>query len=1687
MNLRPHRAQLSLHSIFNLFLDLPPTSNRGVLLVNACATMEIESLTRLQGLQADLTAFSESRLPNLERLWAELEDSLSVFRQLLAHKQKNEQSRRSLANDRILFDDSEYSINDEFRQEAIQVADELDLDELEAARLLLATQEDTLQDPNRSPTLSAIAHYHGNREALLGALRLVFQLALDSEIEPETRETFGKVVELVLQKESGTADGSWYWNQCQDSMNTIEGWVKRLRDRLNSINVIGETRHSFAAQALEFQRSSLVRQHESLASILASLVKLGHASTSNYNDLLNTAAKLDKFDEIVIHYIPLLIAFPICVGAGDGFAPMHDVRSLDNRFSDKTGTQRWSMTDFRAAATVWWLAEYSGRCSDTAHTPSGLDLEQESDARSDRVMTALREGAFQFVLLVCSKIRPQLWHDPAKSGLIGFLLGSSRIERSDPITISDYFAELLFDKLQIFIEALISNMPDTIRRLKHEEDEQRRNMGAALSQPQHENSLHLERFLSIISYAFHQSPDQAMEAFWADPDGNMYGFLQWASKRQSTPRAAAFCEMFQAIAESDECADAAHKFLIEEAIGASSAKLRRSVSLSWSQIFAELTFYADRLRDSPSLLSGPQDNALAAQTSEPESALMLECYLRLTTHMCCNSASAREFLLNHPEFRLHEVLFDLCKSGIESRFKACAFNTLSSLLVNKTIDTSYGMWDALDAWICGVPTTKSGMIKANQVQSFSEAAMTARLRPIASGFEEPNAFVRFLQRLIELPTDQQALNDALAFSEQLGVNYRMSGIDQYVDFVFSMVMTGVLPNLEDNNQVWELRCACLDFIRVSLSTFNEDLVIFANTTNVNVDTAMSTSSLATYVKLHPFARVMEWLFNDAVIKQLFEASHADPDTLTSAPSDSPLVTTVARSIQVIDLIMRLQSTYFDIVRPLVKTQSATRSRQVANPTLASFEDAILANINIVVDLGLYCSTAFEHLTSLSLALLQRLAQSRKLAGPVGGFSQEKPYSSRLLAALQQTNDVDRISSSFIGPLEVDPREMEAGSQAPGYAIKMAILDLLNNSLEVSSSRPGLAHCLLGFTCTDQTITFSPDSRFDRGSSLFHAVARLYAETATTDPALNTPWLTAVRCKASEILRKLIVSPLTSQIILAQLRESGFNDVVAISQQPFSSSGVIRQLNNDTDFLISEASSVFRNLLEERAAYFEHEALELRTATLSQSLSLQAKAKASLLGSSTLPTGESVQHANVFDLFDFFEENVTAPPSLAALRFMANLDFETCRTGGSDDETQYDLRLVKELLLLREAELRKNGDLYDEPTVQQCQLEAEALLTYMNAENQSLSIKAAQRNAANAWVQLITVMLSSAGLEGVQKSAFVLQALQIVLPKIDLGLAQESSTILPLVKLVYALVQAHSGTSTSASSSPVPTDRLFTAFRTALSCITSTLDSSSLREVSYQILSRLLSSTPSIHSSALKALSSAPERLLDITTEDALSSSPSTRISALLLLRSTTHLSLRQKSPTILRALSRLNFISSLVDALRSIPGLFSSPPPNLEQTLTILRAVLDLLLVLAQDSRGADALLEAGLFPAVRESGLFAADPELGDVQGEEAALTRYYTLLAGVLRVVGAVVCVKGKRNEGVQRAGRAMVGESRACLVAVLKAGRKGGNGWGKETKDVLREVEEGWVTLVWGTDWLEYDEKPAAGAKRSGLAFT
>jgi nuclear pore complex protein Nup205 len=1203
-------------------------------------------------------------------------------------------------------------LNDEFKQQAVEVADELDLDELEATKLLIQSQDEAAE-LDRSPTASAIIRFHKRRQFLLECLRLVIAIAQGDEDENEAAFAVIEIKRKIVNvRDNQVGNGSKYWQKCFEAMQGIEAWLHRLADRQQRVSIIGHSLSDEALELLDFESASLLQQHESLSCISAALIKDhdGYSDVANFRALLGRVRIIDKHDLILVHYLPTMLAFIVRYGDADaGHCTPEQAGELNKIILAEKETEHWALRNFHAAIYVWWSSEYFSHFK-----MDGAAAEKRENDEIDRFSKALADGAFHFMLSVAADTRKPDWYDPAKAGLIGFLLQDAVSLTPETAKPSGHFQRLLMDQLQLFVDAFITNMPNTLRNLKNEEDKQRRELLARFQKNAVEYQYHLERFLVLLSLAYEDSPEGAI-MFWEDTDGNLYGFLQWAAKRQTTPRVAAFCEMLGALAENAENASSAHQFLLEEGSPVA-GKLRRTGSLSWNQIYAEIFFYAKTIRDRPAPVPSAEFPAAPGQTQdvvEPESAMMLECYLRLVTQLCRHSEAARTFVLEwqHENLTLRDILFQLASSQIDSRLRACAFTTLSSLLTNKKREESDTMWTKLDQWIAGGAAPASNQpsrAPARPSPSWSEQVI---FETIAAGFEESNSFLGLLNGLISASRDELGLNDSLPYPENLGSAYRLSGMDSYVDFAVGKAFGDRTAQLTDQIQLRLLRLSALDFIATCLSTFNEDLVVVANRSSFPVDAAMHTSSLEAYVRLHPFARVMEWLFNDKVLTALFATAHQDINEVNAAANDSPYILSLVRSVEVMNLIMKLQPTYIDIVRPLIKSKAPARRIPIAHSAIASFEDALLNNLHIVVDLGLYCGTGHQELTLASLSLLEKLSSSKKLVvSPAAGFGKYSDRS-KLIGVYEQNDDAERVARSLMSELRIDGRELEGRQLAPGYIIKASILSFLKNCLSALPDRPTLAHLLLGFICRVRELEIGADSLIAQGTSLFHAIVTLAVEYPEVGPVPpNMPyqvlsddqdgqihpnaglpsyfaWLSNIREACMEILSILWKSPISNVLVMNELRSIDFIFAVAMRQGIISPNTLWDGVSiRDELFLYTDSAIGFRNFLRQRTAFYDYLARELRVAASQKMNGLRERLQGTILGQTKFPGQDPLPNPNIFDLFDFMELDVPSTGERPPWENFADLDFEVCRFEGKGSLSPYDIASAQELMLLRRNEV-----------------------------------------------------------------------------------------------------------------------------------------------------------------------------------------------------------------------------------------------------------------------------------------------------------------------------------------------------------------------------------------------------------------
>ena len=1426
-------------------------------------------------------------------------------------------------------------MNKEFQESTTLLADTLGLDEVESARLLLSSQEDA-ELYNRSLVATAVIRFHERRQFLLECLRLLLKLVADQDSEEDVRDICRQLLGSVLNaKDDPSPHGSFYVQKCLKGMADIENWLFALGERQQGTIALGQTLAPEINEIMGIQQQSLGQQHESLGAIVSYLIKTNHAEIDDFLKLLERLPKLEKWNEQAVHYVPIITAFTSEFGSPEGGGDLQEVRSLNNRILGSKDASPWVLRNLQATTTVLWLAEYSGWYTEQPTGPElkNIDFDAEARSRSDCFIEALQDGAFQCILSMCSQIIPSEWHDPARNGLIQLLLRDSLPPQRDLASTSPYFQELLMEQFEVFIDAFITNMPDTLRRFKTEEDDQRKRLRSVL-QPNVPNGVteqifHFERFLLIVSFSFDRRADAA-QVFWSDVDSNLYGFLQWASKRQSTPGVGAFCEMLRSISNNEDCAASAHRFLLEES-KMTSSKIRRSSSLSWAQIFDELNIYTSRLREQPvglrqAIQYGANSNS--DDIVEPESPYMLESYLRLMSHLCNESAEVRTWLLSQSQFPILDVLFHLCHSSVPNRLHACAFTVIRAILTNKTSDLGLSVWTSLDQWISGKSSLALQLSK--NVANTPLRTEQGPLEAIAGDFEEAKDFIDLLQSLMSPAIQDTTLNDQLPFPETLGSAYRMPGVDPYVDFVFDKVFASTMAHYEERNQQRVLTFNVLSFAAVCLATFNEDLVVLANRSMIPVDEAMNSSSLLTYVRLHPFARVMEWMFNERVLTALFAAAHHDIGEVSTAPPESPLMLSLHRSLEVMNLVMDLQSTFLDIVRPLIKSQSSGRKTPALNPTLVSFEDSVALHLGIVADLGLYAGIGNQDLTVISLHLLGKLASSRKLNIDSNAAYGQRLHGNRLISAIEQHDDVDRIARSFILAMRFDARELSQGMDAPGWTIKSAILDFLIRCLTASPNRPTLAHAILGFNCKGALTQVEEGGLFASGQSLFHAILEIVVGYPSSDETIIQAWSLHLKQKAMQVLSVLWTSSLTSIFTLSELRANDFLFAMFLRQAPIGPGTLWEgRLTRDAEFMFTESVEALEQYLLHRCSLLEYTGTETRLAAIEGVPSLKARIFSTLLGSTSLPDGEQVANPTIFDLLDFVELDVSHSIAAPQLHFYSDLDFGIATiTDFSNSLALSDMKIMREIIALRLNQLRRSGRLQDPNEEQRAAEEASSILLFFQSENSRLKLDSVKSRTTKAWTDLLLLAVGFSDLDPDGRAALILQTLQLITPKLEEHAMTNEQQIFDITKLILALLFQFDFESSALNHSragDVANDRLFQLLRTALRAVNRPEANMQLREILYQISYRYLTGMSQVSDAPIRrrhgtqTLKSSGERTMDIICDDAYGASSSCQISALLLLDALARLTEADNSNYVVDSLSRTNFIQVLVESIERIP------------------------------------------------------------------------------------------------------------------------------------------------------------------------
>jgi nuclear pore complex protein Nup205 len=368
-----------------------------------------------------------------------------------------------------------------------------------------------------------------------------------------------------------------------------------------------------------------------------------------------------------------------------------------------------------------------------------------------------------------------------------------------------------------------------------------------------------------------------------------------------------------------------------------------------------------------------------------------------------------------------------------------------------------------------------------------------------------------------------------------------------------------------------------------------------------------------------------------------------------------------------------------------------------------------------------------------------------------------------------------------------------------------------------------------------------------------------------------------------------------------------------------------------DFLVTPAARGYVDYLSIRSMALEYITHELCSVTQSQLPALKRRIFDALGGQIPMDGGEPLQVPSIFEFHDFLpQENqfITSPPELTTYQ---DLDIRACLENDDQGNPVYNLGKVKEILLLKRNAARLSGQIIPHQDLAPIELEEEQVQVYAAYLNRFKQVNFGNHRVLKTWTKLLMVMTESNDFKGTNRVSFILQALQAILPSLEMygsdnpGAAFELATLAKVLLFNLDFTSMASTDKQRRAIGSLVSDKLFQLFQICLNAIAKWSGSPELRAIYYSICYRYITALVDHGSDVLsgrqktaKAIQAFGERLMNVVCDDAYGGDFVCQTAALILLGTLVNLGREEGDNYVVETLNRLNFIGILVDSLRNV-------------------------------------------------------------------------------------------------------------------------------------------------------------------------
>ncbi|KIY63736.1 hypothetical protein CYLTODRAFT_493667 [Cylindrobasidium torrendii FP15055 ss-10] len=1186
--------------------------------------------------------------------------------------------------------------------------------------------------------------------------------------------------------------------------------------------------------------------------------------------------------------------------------------------------------------------------------------------------------------------------------------------------------------------------------------------------------------------------------------GKLPAFLQWSVwsiSPQDITSLTALYDMLTGLAKGKQCSELAYEVLASPDTSAATVALSWDAIFgrleAWSTSSGAVSRPPVPSHFGQSFVAPPP----SAPTLNPRDVIMAQAFLRLLSTVVTHSVAARAAIASQAHWRAIPSMVSLLPLSVPLELKGALFDTLSSFCSpgagGAGVEICRSTWTLLERHEVINVRPSMGMMAVKGVEVELE-----EVEAVHAVYPATIPFLELLATLLHTTKRSGKYGDPLGVStipETLGQPYRLPGIVPYtrfvVDNVFLRISQREYVKMEER---WRMNDGALKFIERALGSYAlEGLVAAGGEVQGDILEAMM---------LHPGYTIMQRLLtpNDIFQQQLVAYIQGGCEGFAKGVAkDQPLFgSTMTRVLRVIERVLEIQDVFLDVLVPLLASHDRARSvgEVKRRSDYSHFYDILKYNSATIPALATYASIrSHPEAALLSVRIMARLSSMSGVASLIRKHDAAPLVMQAYVSILQSEANEDPIVAETLA-------EQETGAGAPDpdptleldQVTRLAVLDLL------VGVRDELSHWLLFHDrerIENPRALAGEKTCFHAIVSLINQGVPKHKNDEVRDRPLfmSCPAL-AERCYHIIYALCAQADPKVADVIMRYLRTTeNFSNRHLAAVPPIGPSADIgpdiHVVYPDGTRLISSVPA-FTAFLRGRSWVFRLVALELQCLVSKN----QGKAVDEILqllfstepivadwaddildsfrdvGQSSMRIIELLQSL----AFEWTDTLVVEPVEVA---FLGDLPLHSCTRRDASECEVIDRHSLLTLLNAAKTRLVQQNRVSSAAQAQQLDLEAAYMLESCAVENHRRQMVHAAATGFEAWRQMLDIAL----LRCFDRLAHevregVLYDLLLQVPGTLSRDNDEATSVLLAEVILECMVKLRedrrsqvwlSVVSGDEEGSSLPEERLGTILKNVLECMVGSrgeLVRGNLYAalVNYaQLISPATSNTgpPSLSTAvSLNASTSGLEKqqiplsgiqttslaimrsglvpLLQTISRDAIDGSDVWKTVAYSVL---TVLSDLDKDRQVLSHLLRQGVLGSFVSSVREkdadLMGVLRPDPDDLNP-LYIYEAKMALFVRLAADRKGAEALLDAGIFRVLGECDFIDARPEGDDTFMDQddflpSAVQRYHQLLLPTLELAAAIVATLRSKHASAASQALDFLEKHSSTLAILLKNG--------------------------------------------------